>query len=121
MGMRAILIGAALLLSACSPTCPRYRPFHFIAIDAYDFMVRHPGSELCLSVTSCTTDFQTIVPLDAPPTGPTRLDITVLAANGTVLLHVTPAVRTENERPARGCEGAARGGVTIDADGSVSS
>jgi hypothetical protein len=119
--MRAILIGAALFLSACSPTCPVYRPFHFIAIDAHDFMVRHPGSELCLSVTSCTTGFQTIFPLDTPPTGPTRPDITVLAANGTVLLHVTPAVRTHNESPARGCEGSARGDVTIDADGLVSS
>jgi hypothetical protein len=139
MDMRAILIGAAaLLLSACSSAypCPGYVPFNFVSIDATDFMTRHPGSELCLSIISCGTDFQKIVPLDAPATGPThpdithpdithpditRLDITVRATDGTVLLHATPTVRIHYERPNRGCEASARGDVTIDADGSVTS
>jgi hypothetical protein len=123
--MRAILIGgAALLLSACSSgnTCPEYVPFNSISIDATDFMTRHPGSELCLSLVSCGTDFRTIVPLDTPPTGTTRLDITIRSADGRDLLHVTPAVRIHHERPNRGCDDySATGAVTIAADGSVTS
>ena len=122
--MRAILIGAAaLLLSACS-TGDLCRPLHVssghVEIDAAGFMTRHPGSELCLSPISCSTDLETFLRVDSADT--VHLDITVRTDAGQVLLHATPSVRISFEPVARGCDnGTYSGWVTIDPDGKVSS
>ena len=138
--MRVVLLGAAtLLMSACSANrvCPMYRTVGGIGFDATAYVATHPtAAKLCLDHTDpARTPGPTVTappagscqPIDrvtigADSAGKERFDLTITTASGTVLLHATPNVRVRYVDPDPGCgNGSYRGGVTIAADGSVTS